>query len=159
MEPAQGAGQYIRIVQDAAFNPGLSWARGGGGCAKEAYRPAIVMQVGEVETRGSARSIPEFHITQALDRCADLLIRHGGHSAAAGFTVLTRATFLHCAIRLTQIARSELLKGRELQASLFVDAYAALHELDIATLERSWTRCSRSAPAIRRPSSPRGGSK
>ncbi len=51
------------------------------------YRPAIVASKGEEETRGSCRSIPEFHITDALDKCADLLVRHGGHAAAAGFTV------------------------------------------------------------------------
>jgi single-stranded-DNA-specific exonuclease len=51
------------------------------------YRPAIVASKGEEETRGSCRSIPEFHITEALDKCADLLVRHGGHAAAAGFTV------------------------------------------------------------------------
>ena len=39
------------------------------------------------KTRGSCRSIPEFHITDTLDLCKDLLVRHGGHAAAAGFTV------------------------------------------------------------------------
>ncbi len=129
----QSDGQYIHIVQDTAFNPGIVGLVAGRLC-EETYRPTVVMEVGEVETRGSARSIPEFHITHALDRCADLLIRHGGHSAAAGFTVLTR-DIPALRDRLTQIARSEL-EGRELQASLFVDAYAALHELDIATLEK-----------------------
>jgi single-stranded-DNA-specific exonuclease len=51
------------------------------------YRPAVVAAMGPEETRGSCRSIPEFHITDALDQCADLLVRHGGHAAAAGFTV------------------------------------------------------------------------
>lgn len=51
------------------------------------YRPAIVAQLGEEYSRGSCRSIAEFHITQALDRCTDLLHHHGGHAAAAGFTV------------------------------------------------------------------------
>ncbi|MBI4769700.1 MAG: single-stranded-DNA-specific exonuclease RecJ, partial [Chloroflexi bacterium] len=53
----------------------------------EFYRPALVAERGPQETRGSARSIPEFHITAALDECTDLLERHGGHAAAAGFTV------------------------------------------------------------------------
>lgn len=51
------------------------------------YRPAVVAAKGTEETRGSCRSIREFHITDALDQCADLLVRHGGHAAAAGFTV------------------------------------------------------------------------
>jgi single-stranded-DNA-specific exonuclease len=51
------------------------------------YRPAIIASIGEKFTRGSCRSIPEFHITQALDQCQELLEHHGGHAAAAGFTV------------------------------------------------------------------------
>ena len=51
------------------------------------YRPAIIAHQGEEFTVASCRSIPEFHITRALDECADLLVRHGGHAAAAGFTV------------------------------------------------------------------------
>ncbi|MEA3326010.1 MAG: single-stranded-DNA-specific exonuclease RecJ, partial [Chloroflexota bacterium] len=51
------------------------------------YRPSIVGHQGETFTVASCRSIPEFHITRALDECADLLVRHGGHAVAAGFTV------------------------------------------------------------------------
>jgi single-stranded-DNA-specific exonuclease len=59
-----------------------------GRLTEEFYRPSIVMEYGETETRASCRSIPEFDITRALDQCADLLVRHGGHAQAAGFTVL-----------------------------------------------------------------------
>jgi single-stranded-DNA-specific exonuclease len=56
---------------------------------EEFYKPAIVATMGEEFTRGSARSIPGFHITEAFDYCADILQQYGGHSAAAGFTVPT----------------------------------------------------------------------
>lgn len=51
------------------------------------YRPAIVAHQGDKFTRGSCRSIPEFHITKALDECEELMEHHGGHAAAAGFTI------------------------------------------------------------------------
>jgi single-stranded-DNA-specific exonuclease len=54
---------------------------------EEFYRPSAVLEWGEAESRASCRSIPEFHVTRALDECTDLLIRHGGHAAAAGFSV------------------------------------------------------------------------
>jgi single-stranded-DNA-specific exonuclease len=76
----------LLIAVDPDFNPGvvgLAASR----LTDQYYRPAIVAQRGEDFTRGSCRSIPEFHITQALDGCADLLEHHGGHAAAAGFTV------------------------------------------------------------------------
>lgn len=58
-----------------------------GRLCEEFYLPAIVIEQGEEESRGSCRSIPEFNITEALDQCADLLVRHGGHAQAAGFTI------------------------------------------------------------------------
>jgi single-stranded-DNA-specific exonuclease len=54
------------------------------------YRPVIVGEINGEFTRASCRSIDEFHITDALDACADLMVRHGGHAKAAGFTVLTK---------------------------------------------------------------------
>lgn len=51
------------------------------------YRPSIVAYQGETYTRASCRSIQEFNITEALDECEDLLVQHGGHAMAAGFTV------------------------------------------------------------------------
>jgi len=51
------------------------------------YRPAIVYQRGDEESRASCRSIPEFDITAALRTCEDILVRFGGHRQAAGFTV------------------------------------------------------------------------
>jgi single-stranded-DNA-specific exonuclease len=42
---------------------------------------------GEETIRGSARSIPEFHVFEALEHCHDQLLRYGGHRAAGGFTL------------------------------------------------------------------------
>jgi len=36
---------------------------------------------------GSFRSIPEFNIIEALEKCADLLVKFGGHAQAAGMTI------------------------------------------------------------------------
>jgi single-stranded-DNA-specific exonuclease len=77
---------FLIFAVDPEYNPGvvgLAASR----LMEEFYRPAIVAFQGSEFTRGSCRSIPEFHITQALDECADLLEHHGGHAAAAGFTV------------------------------------------------------------------------
>ncbi|MCW5851812.1 MAG: single-stranded-DNA-specific exonuclease RecJ [Anaerolineae bacterium] len=54
---------------------------------EEYYRPAVVVELGDEESRGSMRSIPEFSAVDALDEVRDLLRKHGGHRAAAGFTV------------------------------------------------------------------------
>ncbi|MBN8656019.1 MAG: single-stranded-DNA-specific exonuclease RecJ [Anaerolineae bacterium] len=91
------------------------------------YRPAIVAAKGEEETRGSCRSIPEFHITDALDQCADLLVRHGGHAAAAGFTVRNE-NLPELMARLKAIAE-EKLSGTELKPTVTADAEVSLSEM------------------------------
>lgn len=93
-----------------AFDPGFNSGVVGLVASKltEAYyRPAVVGQVGEEFTRASCRSIREFHITRALDECADLMVRHGGHEAAAGFTVRNE-NLGALSQRLGDIARREL---------------------------------------------------
>ena len=59
------------------------------------HRPAIAFAPGATgELKGSGRSITGFHLRDALDlvskRYPGLLLKFGGHSAAAGLTILTR---------------------------------------------------------------------
>lgn len=52
------------------------------------YRPTIVLtQSGDDVATGSARSIPEFDLYDALNDCDSLLEQWGGHTAAAGMTL------------------------------------------------------------------------
>ncbi len=101
--------------------------------AEKHYRPAIVMEKGEDESRGSCRSIDKFHITEALDEVADLLVRHGGHAQAAGFTVRNDnlPEFLS---RITAIAERKL-RDMELVPSLTVDTEIELDDVDWALFE------------------------
>ncbi|MBO9309854.1 MAG: single-stranded-DNA-specific exonuclease RecJ, partial [Chloroflexi bacterium] len=80
---------------------------------EEYYRPSVVVQYGAQESHGSCRSIPEFNITEALDECADLLLRHGGHAQAAGFAI-HNANLPAFRERLMAIAAARL-GGRALQ--------------------------------------------
>jgi single-stranded-DNA-specific exonuclease len=91
------------------------------------YRPAIVASKGEEETRGSCRSIPEFHITDALDRCADLLVRHGGHAAAAGFTVRNE-NLPQLVARLKSIAEEKLSQA-DLKPTVTADMEVSLVDI------------------------------
>ncbi len=88
------------------------------------YRPAIVARQDAETTRGSCRSIPEFHITEALDQCADLLLHYGGHAAAAGFTLLNRnlPEFIE---RISCLAK-KALDGKDLRPTLWADVEVPL---------------------------------
>lgn len=92
------------------------------------YRPSIIGHQGETVTVASCRSIPEFHITYALDECADLLVKHGGHAAAAGLTVRNEDVDTLIA-RLTAIAKAQLGK-LELLPALTIDREIKLDKLD-----------------------------
>jgi single-stranded-DNA-specific exonuclease len=92
------------------------------------YRPAVVGQVSDDTTRCSCRSIPEFHITEALDQCKDLLIRHGGHAAAAGFTVRNE-NLEPLKTKLKSLA-AEALHGKDLRQTLTADAILKLSDLN-----------------------------
>ena len=48
------------------------------------YRPAIVLSIENGVAHGSCRSIPGFDVLAALESCAPLLQRFGGHKQAAG---------------------------------------------------------------------------
>ncbi len=97
------------------------------------YRPAIVGTQGPESTRCSCRSIPEFHITDALDKCADLMVRHGGHAAAAGFTV-SNENLPELRKRLTEIADDEL-RGKDLRQTLSADMVVLLSDLKVEVLK------------------------
>lgn len=122
----------LYLVSDPTFNPGvvgLAASR----LTDEFYRPTLVAEQGPEFTKGSARSIPEFHITEALDQCADLLERYGGHAAAAGFT-LKNENVPALQARLQEIA-GQTLDLSELRPTLLVDAEVNLRGVRPALVE------------------------
>jgi len=123
---------FLLFAADEEFNPGvvgLTASR----LTETYYRPAVVAAKGPDETRGSCRSIPEFHITDALDLCKDLLVRHGGHAAAAGFTIKNE-NLPEFVTRLKRIAK-EQLDGRDLRQTLTADMEVALEEINFEVLD------------------------
>lgn len=104
-----------------------------GKLAEKYYRPAIVFCRGREESRASARSIPAFDIVRAIRREAELLVRHGGHRAAAGFTV--RNEHLAELERRLQAYAAEHLAPEDLRPVIEVDAEAQLEELNPTELK------------------------
>ena len=51
------------------------------------HLPTIMIAISDGEGKGSARSIPGFHLCEALKECEPLLIRYGGHKYAAGLSI------------------------------------------------------------------------
>ncbi len=125
--------EKVLLVAREALNPGIAGLVASR--LKEHYfRPALVAHLNGSEARGSARSIPQFHITHALDACSQLLIRYGGHAAAAGFTV-SQENLPKLRRCLNEIAEAQLTED-DLVKSLNVDVIVPLRELDYALLNK-----------------------
>ena len=114
------------VAADPSFHEGVVGLVAGR-LADEFHRPALVARMQADTIRGSARSIPEFHITSALDQCADLLDRFGGHAAAAGFG-LKAANWEAFIQRLDRIA-GVALGGQDLRPRLSLDAVLDFDQL------------------------------
>jgi single-stranded-DNA-specific exonuclease len=71
---------------------GQDWHRGVIGLAasriaERLYRPTIVLSTENGYAHGSARSVGDYHLLNALESCADLFEQFGGHAAAAGMKI------------------------------------------------------------------------
>jgi single-stranded-DNA-specific exonuclease len=93
----------------------------------EFYKPAVIVNIGPELCRGSCRSITEFNMVSALERCQDLVTAFGGHPLAAGFTV-PRQNLARLEQRLVELATDQLTHV-DLRPQLVVDAEIPLAKL------------------------------
>jgi len=123
----EGKPPLIIFAVDPEFNEGvlgLAASR----LTERYYRPSFVATSGSTHTRASGRSIPGFHLARALDACADLLERYGGHAAAAGFSV-RNANVEPLRERLHDLAKIEL-EEEKLHPEIEIDAEVTLNQID-----------------------------
>jgi single-stranded-DNA-specific exonuclease len=78
--------------------------------------------------RGSARSIDEFNVFDALNYCSDLLGKYGGHRAAGGFSFLAD-NLEQVTQRLSEFAH-KCLEVEHLKPLVKIDAQASLGEVN-----------------------------
>ncbi|MEW6411852.1 MAG: single-stranded-DNA-specific exonuclease RecJ [Candidatus Zixiibacteriota bacterium] len=51
------------------------------------HLPTVMISIANGEGKGSARSIPGFHLCEALKECEPFLMKYGGHKYAAGLSI------------------------------------------------------------------------
>jgi single-stranded-DNA-specific exonuclease len=116
--------------------------------ARRFQKPTVLLAIEEGEARGSARSVAGFDLKAALDRCADLLTRYGGHPGAAGLSLPVgrveefRQRFAAVAAELPRAAQPPGLE---------IDAQLALTEIgpDLAEFLERFDPCGSEHPAPR----------
>ncbi len=89
---------------------------------------AILGRANDGSFRGSVRSNNRLKVNTALDECSDLLIAHGGHSAAAGFSIKEKNINL-LSERLNKIAIREF-NNIDLNKSINPDACLRLKDIN-----------------------------
>ncbi len=73
-------------------------------------KPAVVMLIRDDEVVGSCRSVPGVDIVSMLDKMKSILIRYGGHSQAAGFS-LKEENLDEFVLQLKDLAKKEMNSG------------------------------------------------
>lgn len=90
-------------------------------------RPALVVSIDGDEAHGSGRSIRSFHLLEALESCAPLFDRYGGHSHAVGFA-LPASRIAELRNHLDAYAR-ERLTAADFEPALEVDGELELDQV------------------------------
>jgi single-stranded-DNA-specific exonuclease len=84
------------------------------------YRPTIMLTTVDGVAKGSARSITNLNIYEALQRCEDSLLHFGGHQAAAGLAIeLDKLDEFKT--RFNQVVR-ELVSDNDLYPEIIIDS-------------------------------------
>ena len=91
------------------------------------YRPTIMLTTIDGIAKGSARSISNFNIYEALQKCEDMLIHFGGHQAAAGLAVEVEK-LKEFKDKFNRIVR-ESINEEDLFPEILIDAKIKLSEI------------------------------
>ncbi len=91
------------------------------------YRPSILLTSVDGVFKGSARSIADFNLYEALKKCDDVLLQFGGHKAAAGLSI-HRDKIEEFKRKFNQIAK-EALTPEQLIPTLEIDAVIELNSI------------------------------
>ena len=90
-------------------------------------RPTLVVSHDGEEAHGSGRSIPAFHLLDALESCAGLFTRYGGHAHAVGFA-MAASRLPELSAHLDSYARTRLTPA-DFEPMLRYDAELALGDI------------------------------
>lgn len=97
------------------------------------YRPVFLFSLRDSIAKGSARSIPPFHLYKGVAECADILLGYGGHRQAAGLRLLSENLPVF-KTRINSIVENAL-SAEDMVPTLEIDAGIRLSEIDFNFLK------------------------
>jgi single-stranded-DNA-specific exonuclease len=115
------------VLADETWHPGVIGIVASR-LVEEFGRPTVLIALSGEQGKGSGRSISKFDLHGALGESRDLLLRFGGHRAAAGVTI-ARDRIDDFAKRFNDVARS-LLTPEDLVPEIRVDLEVSIDGID-----------------------------
>jgi Single-stranded DNA-specific exonuclease len=117
---------------------GEGWHRGVIGLAaskiaERLYRPAIVFSIEDGHAHGSARSVANYHLLNALESCSELFEQFGGHAAAAGMKI--KVENIPALRENLNLHSAEYLKADDMTPELKIDALVSSKTLDLKLID------------------------
>jgi single-stranded-DNA-specific exonuclease len=91
------------------------------------YRPTIILTEHEGKVTGSARSVREYDVYGAIEKCSDLLEQFGGHKFAAGLTL--KRENVEAFRNKFETVVTETITEEQLIPKIEVDAEIGFHEI------------------------------
>ncbi len=126
-------GERVLVVGHEDFQPGVVGivaAR----LTETFNKPAVLVAFNGDSGRGSGRSVPGFHLYNALNECAHLMKRFGGHEQAAGLEI-TRENFGMLRRAVNEVADKHVLNANYASPTLDLDAEVSLSELTLEAVD------------------------
>jgi single-stranded-DNA-specific exonuclease len=128
-ESAELRDAYCQVIDGEGWHRGII-----GICATRVveryHRPALVFSCADGEAHGSGRSIPAFHLLEALESCPELFTRFGGHAHAVGCSLPAE--------RLPELrARLDAFARQRLTPADFVPVLEYDDELPLASIDKT----------------------
>jgi single-stranded-DNA-specific exonuclease len=128
-ESAELRDAYCQVIDGEGWHRGII-----GICATRVveryHRPALVFSCADGEAHGSGRSIPAFHLLEALESCPELFTRFGGHAHAVGCSLPAE--------RLPELrARLDAFARQRLTPADFVPVLEYDDELLLASIDKT----------------------
>jgi len=111
--------RYSIVVGDEGWHPGVLGIVASR-IVEKFYRPTVVIGFDRGNGKGSARSVRGFHLGDALQECARVLEKFGGHEYAGGLSIAA-ANFPLFRARFEEMARARL-RADDLIPVLEIDA-------------------------------------
>jgi single-stranded-DNA-specific exonuclease len=97
------------------------------------HLPTVMIAISDGEGKGSARSIPGFHLCEALKECENFLVKYGGHKYAAGLSILPE-NITEFRNKFKEVS-SQFLSDEDIIPKLNIDLQIELSEITDAFMD------------------------